>query len=123
MLPVTDLLTYTKPIEKLEALSNPHPEHATVQVPGLTAARNETIEGIANHVVPSAGEQVLNTFLAAYDRNDGQRNLERLTELLGHGEMRWIQKSPAVIDNAFSEKRARGSPTLVPKLSLHRYGR
>lgn len=67
MMPITNFLTCTEPLAEFESLSYHQTNHAKAYVFGLIAASNKTIEGIANHVMPSASDRALNKFLGEYD--------------------------------------------------------
>ena len=88
MLPVTDFLSCTDPLDKLDSLSYHQTQHAKVYVTGLAVARSKTVTGIAREVLPAGGVRALNKFLTEYDWDEDQLNHERLEELQQHGETR-----------------------------------
>jgi SRSO17 transposase len=110
MMPITNFLSCTEPLEHFDSLSYHHTNHAKAYVSGLLAASNKTIEGIANHVMPSASERALNKFLGEYDWDEEQLNLERLDELQQYPETRWSQQGTVVIDDSFTEKTGDDNP-------------
>ena len=111
-MPITPHLSCTEPLDEFASLSYHHTNHAKAYVSGLIAASNKTIEGIANHVMPSGSERALNKFLGEYDWDDEELNLERLEELQRHGETRWSRKGYVVIDDSFTEKTGEQIPNV-----------
>lgn len=110
MMPITNFLSCTEPLEHFDSLSYHHTNHAKAYVSGLLAGTNKTIEGIANHVMPSASERALNKFLGEYDWDEDQLNLERLEELQQYPDTRWAQQGTVVIDDSFTEKTGEEIP-------------
>ena len=110
MMPLTDFLSCTDPIDQFESLSYHQRRHAKAYVTGLIASRNKTIEGIANHVLPSRGERALNNFLSEYDWDESRLNHERLELLQKHGDNRWKQDGYVVLDDSLTEKTGEDIP-------------
>ena len=67
MLPITDFLSCTDPLDEFDSLSYHQTHHAKTYVKGLTGGRSKTVTGIAREVFPAQGEQALNKFLTEYD--------------------------------------------------------
>lgn len=88
-MPLTDFLSCTDPIDHFDSLSYHQRRHAQAYVTGPIASRNKTIEGIANHVLPSRGERVMNNFLSEYNWDESALNHEPLELLQKHGDNRW----------------------------------
>jgi len=112
MLPITDNLSCTEPLENFTSLSHHQTQHAKSYVSGLIAASNKTIDDISRHVMPSTGERALNKFLGEYDWDEKRLNLERLAELQDHNETRWSKDGYAVIDDTFTEKTGNETPNV-----------
>ncbi len=112
MMPITKFLTCTEPLNTFDSLSYHRTNHAKAFVSGLIAAHNKTIEGIPDHVMPSASDRALNKLLGEYDWQEEQLNLERLAELQRHGETRWSQKGYVVIDDSFTHKTGEEIPNV-----------
>ncbi len=110
MLPITDFLSCTDPLDEFNLLSYHQTRHAKTYVTGLAAARNKTVTGIAREVLPAQGERALNKFLTEYDWDEDQLNHERLEELQKHGENRWSQDGYIVIDDSVFQRTGKELP-------------
>ena len=104
MLPITNHLSCTEPLDDFESLSYHQTHHAKTYVTGLAAARSKTCEGIAREVLPANSERALNKFLTEYDWDEKQLNHERLEELQNHGETRWSQDGYIIIDDSVTQR-------------------
>ena len=104
MIPVTDFLSCTEPLDDFESLSYHQTHHAKTYVTGLAAGRSKTCDGIVREVLPANSERALNKFLTEYDWNIDQVNHERLEELQKHGQTRWSQDGYIIIDNSVNQK-------------------
>ncbi|EMA48414.1 transposase ISHwa4, partial [Halococcus salifodinae DSM 8989] len=67
MLPITDFLSCTDPLDEFDSLSYHQTQHAKTYVTGLAAGRSKTVTGIAREVLPAQGDRALNKFLTEYD--------------------------------------------------------
>src|SRR5699024_99125 len=110
MLPITDFLSCTDPLDEFDSLSYHQIHHAKTYVTGLAAARSKTVTGIAREVLPAQGDRALNKFLTEYDWNEDQLNHERLEELQKHGETRWSQDGYIVIDDSVFQRTGKKLP-------------
>ena len=110
MLPITDLLSCTEPIDEFESLSPEQQHHAKTYTTGLVAASNKTVAGIAREVIPSQGKRAVNKFLTEYDWDEDQVNHERLEELQKHGETRWSQDGYIILDDSVNHKTGKELP-------------
>ncbi|MEF8838944.1 MAG: transposase, partial [Haloarculaceae archaeon] len=104
VMPISDFLSYTDPLDEFESLSYHQTRHAKTYVTGLVAARDKTLSGIAREVLPANSERALNKFLSEYNWDEDQLNHERLEELQKHGETRWSQDGYSIIYNTVTEK-------------------
>ena len=110
MLPITDLLSCTEPIDEFESLSPEQQHHAKTYTTGLVAASNKTVAGIAREVLPAQGKRAVNKFLTEYDWDEDQVNHERIEELQKHGETRWSQDGYIILDDSVNHKTGKELP-------------
>ncbi|ELY58734.1 IS701 family transposase [Natronococcus jeotgali] len=110
MLPITDFLSCTDPLDEFDSLSYHQTHHAKTYVTGLAAARSKTVTGIAREVLPAGSDRALNKFLTEYDWDEDQLNHERLEELQKHGETRWSQDGYIVIDDSVFQRTGKELP-------------
>ena len=110
MLPITDLLSCTEPIDEFESLSPEQQHHAKTYTTGLVAASNKTVTGIAREVLPAQGKRAVNKFLTEYDWDEDQVNHERIEELQKHGETRWSQDGYIILDDSVNHKTGKELP-------------
>ena len=110
MLPITDFLSCTDPLDEFESLSHHQTHHAKTYVTGLAAASSKTVTGIAREVLPARSSRALNKFLTQYDWDEKELNHERLEELQNHGETRWSQDGHIVIDDSVSQRTGEQLP-------------
>jgi hypothetical protein len=109
MLPITDFLSCTEPIDEFESLSSEQ-HHAKTYTTGLVAASNKTVAGIAREILPAQGKRAVNKFLTEYDWDEDQVNHERLEELQKHGETRWSQDGYVILDDSVTDKTGKELP-------------
>ena len=81
MLPITDFLSCTDPLDKFDSLSYHQTQHAKTYVTGLAAASSKTVTGIAREVLPAGSDRALNKFITEYNWDEDELNHERLEEL------------------------------------------
>jgi len=110
MLPITDFLSCTDPLDEFESLSYHQTRHAKTYVTGLAAGSSKTVTGIAREVLPAGSDRALNKFLTEYDWDEDQLNHERLEELQKHGENRWSQDGYIVIDDSVFQRTGKELP-------------
>ena len=110
MLPITDFLSCTDPLDEFDSLSYHQTHHAKTYVTGLAAARSKTVTGIAREVLPANSERALNKFITEYDWDEDQLNHERLEELQKHGQTRWSQDGYIVIDDSVFQRTGKELP-------------
>ncbi len=110
MLPITDFLSCTDPLDDFDSLSHHQIHHAKTYVTGLAAARSKTVAGIAREVLPAKSERALNKFITEYDWDEDQLNHERLEELQKHGQTRWSQDGYIVIDDSVFQRTGKELP-------------
>nr|WP_255568365.1 transposase [Salinarchaeum sp. IM2453] len=110
MLPITDFLSCTDPLDEFESLSYHQTHYAKTYVTGLAAASSKTVTGIAREVLPAQSSRALNKFLTQYDWDEKKLNHERLEELQNHGETRWSQDGYIVIDDSVSQRTGEQLP-------------
>ena len=110
MLPITDFLSCTDPLDEFESLSYHQIHHAKSYVTGLAAASSKTVTGIAREVLPARSARALNKFLTEYDWDEKELNHERLDELQDHGETRWSQDGHIVIDDSVNQRTGEELP-------------
>jgi len=110
MLPITDFLSCTDPLDEFESLSYHQTHHAKTYVTGLAAASSKTVTGIAREVLPAQSSRALNKFLTQYDWDEKELNHERLEELQNHGETRWSKDGYVVIDDSVSQRTGEQLP-------------
>ena len=110
MLPITDFLSCTDPLDEFDSLSYHQTHHAKTYVTGLAAASSKTVTGIAREVLPAQSGRALNKFLTEYDWDEKELNHERLEELQDHGETRWSQDGYIVIDDSVSQRTGEDLP-------------
>jgi SRSO17 transposase len=110
MMPVTDFLSCTEPLDEFESLSYHQTHHAKTYATGLAAGRSKTVNGIAREVLPAQSERALNKFLTEYDWDEDEVNHERLQELQNHGETRWSQDGYIIIDDSVNQKTGEELP-------------
>ncbi len=67
MLPITDFLSCTDPLDEFESLSYHQTRHAKPYVTGLAAGSSKTVTGITREVLPAGSDRALNKFLTEYD--------------------------------------------------------
>ena len=89
MLPITNFLPCTDPLDEFDSLSHHQTQHAKTYVTGLAAASSNTITGIAQEVLPAGSDRALNKFITEYDWDEDELSHERLEELQNHGDTRW----------------------------------
>jgi hypothetical protein len=78
MLPITDFLSCTDPLDEFDSLSYHQTHHAKTYVTGLAAASSKTVTGIAREVLPAQGDRALNKFITEYDWDEDRLNHERV---------------------------------------------
>jgi SRSO17 transposase len=110
MMPVTDFLSCTEPLDEFESLSYHQTHHAKTYATGLAAASSKTVNGIAREVLPAQSERALNKFLTEYGWDEDEVNHERLEELQTHGETRWSQDGYIIIDDSVNQKTGEELP-------------
>ena len=110
MLPITDFLSCTDPLDEFNSLSYHQTHHAKTYVTGLAAASSKTVTGIAREVLPAQSDRALNKFLTEYDWDEKKMNHERLEELQKHGETRWSQDGYIVIDDSVNQRTGEELP-------------
>ena len=110
MLPITDFLSCTDPLDEFDTLSYHQTHHAKTYVTGLAAGRSKTVTGIAREVLPAGSERALNEFITEYDWDEDQLNHERLEKLQKHGETRWSQDGYIVIDDSVFQRTGKELP-------------
>ena len=110
MLPITDFLSCTDPLDEFDTLSYHQTHHAKTYVTGLAAGRSKTVTGIAREVLPAGSERALNKFITEYDWDEDQLNHERLEKLQKHGETRWSQDGYIVIDDSVFQRTGEDLP-------------
>ena len=110
MLPITDFLSCTDPLDEFDTLSYHQTHHAKTYVTGLAAGRSKTVTGIAREVLPAGSERALNKFITEYDWDEDQLNHERLEKLQKHGETRWSQDGYIVIDDSVFQRTGKELP-------------
>lgn len=109
MLPITNHLSCTEPLDDFESLSYHQTLHAKTYITGL-AAGSKTCKGIAREVLPAQSERSLNKFLTEYDWDEKQLNHERLEELQNHGDTRWSQDGYIIIDDSVTQRTGEELP-------------
>jgi len=110
MLPITDFLSCTDPLDGFDSLSYHQTQHAKTYVTGLAAASSKTVTGIAREVLPAGSDRALNKFITEYDWDEDQLNHERLEELQNHGETRWSKDGYIVIDDSVIQRTGKELP-------------
>jgi len=110
MMPITDFLSCTDPIDEFKSLSPHQKHHAKTYTTGLAAARSKTVAGIAREVLPAKHKRTLNKFLTEYDWDKDQLNHERLEELQKYGETRWSKDGFIIIDDSVDQKTGEDLP-------------
>jgi hypothetical protein len=110
MMPITDHLSFTDPLEEFDSLSYHQKKHAKTYVTGLAAASSKTVNGIAREVLPAGSERALNKFLTEYDWDKKRLNHERLEKLQDHGETRWSQDGYIIIDDSVTQRTGEELP-------------
>jgi hypothetical protein len=110
MLPITDFLSCTDPLDEFDSLSYHQTQHAKTYVTGLAAASSKTVTGIAREVFPAGNDRALNKFIIKYDWDEDELNHEQLEELQNHGEMRWSTDSYIVIDDSVLQRTGKEPP-------------
>jgi len=90
-MPITDFLSYTQVLDKIESFSSPQRHHAKTYIGGLAAVRNKTVTGISREVLPANNDRALNNYLTEYHWDKNQFNDERLHGPQKHGESHWSQ--------------------------------
>jgi SRSO17 transposase len=110
MMPVTDFLSCTEPLDEFESLSYHQTHHAKTYATGLAAASSKSVTGIAREVLPAQSERALNKFLTEYGWDEDEVNHERLEELQKHGETRWSQDGYIIIDDSVNQKTGEELP-------------
>ena len=85
MLPITDFLSCTDPLDEFNSLSYHQAHHAKTYVTGLAAASSKTVNGIAREVLPAGSGRALNKFITEYDWDeDGTDILEEVIDSVTH---------------------------------------
>jgi hypothetical protein len=74
MLPITDFLSCTDPLDEFSSLSYHQTHYVKTYLTDLAAGRSETVTGIAQQVLPAQGERALNKCLTKYDWDEDQLN-------------------------------------------------
>ena len=110
MLPITDFLSCTDPLDEFDSLSHHQTQHAKTYVTGLAAASSKTVNGIAREVLPSGSDRALNKFITEYDWDEDELNHERLEELQNHGDTRWSTDGYIVIDDSVLQRTGKELP-------------
>ncbi len=67
MLPITDFLSCTDPLDEFESLSYHQTRNVKTYVIGLAADRSKTVTGIAREVLPAGSNRALNKFLTEHN--------------------------------------------------------
>jgi len=112
MLPITDFLSCTDPLDKFDSLSYHQTQHAKTYVTGLAAASSKTVTGIAREVLPAGSDRALNKFITEYNWDEDELNHERLEELQNHGETRWSKAATLSSTIQCSSEPGRNFPVL-----------
>ena len=99
MLPITDLLSCTDPLDEFDSPSYHQTHHAKTYV-----------TGIAREALPAESDRALNKFLTEYDWDEDQLDHEWLEELQKHSETRWSQDGHTVIDDSVFQRTGRELP-------------
>jgi SRSO17 transposase len=110
MLPITDFLSCTDPLDEFDSLSYHQTHHAKTYVTGLAAASSKTVTGIAREVLPAGSDRALNKFLTEYNWDEDELNHERLEELQNHGETRWSKDGHIIIDDSVFQRTGKELP-------------
>ena len=110
MLPITDFLSCTDPLDEFDSLSYHQKQHAKTYVTGLAAASSKTVTGIAREVLPAGSDRALNKFVTEYNWDEDELNHERLEELQNHGETRWSKDGYIVIDDSVIQRTGKELP-------------
>ncbi|QSG07557.1 IS4 transposase [Halapricum desulfuricans] len=110
MLPITDFLSCTDPLDEFDSLSYHQTQHAKTYVTGLAAASSKTVTGIAREVLPAGSDRALNKFITEYNWDEDKLNHERLEELQNHGETRWSKDGYIVIDDSVLQRTGKELP-------------
>ena len=109
MLPITNFLSCTDPLDEFDSLSHHQTQHAKTYVTGLAAASSKTVNGIAREVLPSGSDRALNKFITEYDWDEDELNHERLEELQNHSDTRWSTDGYIVIDDSVLQRTGKDS--------------
>ena len=110
MLPITDFLSCTDPLDEFDSLSYHQTHHAKTYVTGLAAASSKTVTGIAREVLPAGSDRALNKFLTEYNWDEDELNHERLEKLQNHGETRWSKDGYIIIDDSVLQRTGKELP-------------
>ena len=110
MLPITDFLSCTDPLDEVDSLSYHQTHHAKTYVTGLAAASGKTVTGIAREVLPAGSDRALNKFLTEYNWDEDELNHERLEKLQNHGETRWSKDGYIIIDDSVLQRTGKELP-------------
>jgi len=110
MLPITDFLSCTDPLDEFDSLSYHQTHHAKTYVTGLAAASSKTVTGIAREVLPAGSDRALNKFITEYNWDEDELNHERLEELQNHGETRWSKDGYIIIDDSVLQRTGKQLP-------------
>jgi hypothetical protein len=106
MMPITDLLSFTRVFGDLDSLSSAQLRHAKTYATGLVAASNKTVAVIARQVLPANGKRAL----TEYDCDEDQFNHERLDGFQEHGDTRWSKDGYIILDDTITEKAGDAVP-------------
>jgi len=105
MLPITDFLSCTDPLDEFDSLSYHQTHHAKTYVTGLAAASSKTVTGIAQEVLPAGSDWALNKFITEYNWDEDELDHERLEKLETHGKTRWSKDGYIIIDDSVIQRR------------------
>ena len=67
MLPITDILSCTDPLDEFDSLSYHQTHHAKTYVTGLAAGRSKNVTGIAREVLHAQSERAFSKFITECD--------------------------------------------------------
>ena len=118
MLPITDFLSCTDPLDEFDSLSYHQTHHAKTYVTGLAAGRSKSVTGIAREVFCAQGERALNKFLTEYDWDEKQLNHERSEELQKHAGTRQSQDGHIVIHDSGFERTGKEFPGAIESSTI-----
>jgi len=99
MLPITDFLPCTDPLEEFDSLSYHQTHYAKA-----------CVTGIAREVLPAGSDRALSKFLPEYNWDQEQLNHERLEELQNHGDTKWSRDGYIIIDDSVLQRTGKELP-------------